>query len=251
MKPVLLLLHGVTMSAAAWSDVAPLLSEHFELLVPTAAGHRGGPRFTGQASIRALTDATEALLDHHGHQSVHIAGNSMGGWMAIELARRGRARSVCAFSPAGFWTPGGPDETRATRTIRRLGHLSRAIQPLAPVAFRSAAVRRIGMRDIATHAERLTAGQAVDSLRDLIACDVADDLLGTSESVAPLDPLPCPITLAWAEHDRIFPLRVNGVTAQKRLPHADFVILPGVGHCPMIDDPALCARTILESAAGT
>jgi pimeloyl-ACP methyl ester carboxylesterase len=248
---VLLLLHGVTMSAAAWSDVAPLLSEHFELLVPTAAGHRGGPRFTGQASIRALTDATEALLDHHGHQSVHIAGNSMGGWMAIELARRGRARSVCAFSPAGFWTPGGPDETRATRTIRRLGHLSRAIQPLAPVAFRSAAVRRIGMRDIATHAERLTAGQAVDSLRDLIACDVADDLLGTSESVAPLDPLPCPITLAWAEHDRIFPLRANGATAQKRLPHADFVILPGVGHCPMIDDPALCARTILESAAGT
>ena len=251
MKPVLLLLHGVTMSAAAWSDVAPLLSEHFELLVPTAAGHRGGPRFTGQASIRALTDATEALLDHHGHQSVHIAGNSMGGWMAIELARRGRARSVCAFSPAGFWTPGSPDETRATRTIRRLGHLSRAIQPLAPVAFRSAAVRRIGMRDIATHAERLTPGQAVESLRDLIGCDVADDLLGTSESVAPLDPLPCPITLAWAEHDRIFPVRVNGATAQKRLPQADFVILPGVGHCPMIDDPALCARTILESAAGT
>jgi pimeloyl-ACP methyl ester carboxylesterase len=251
MKPVLLLLHGVTMSAAAWSDVAPLLSDHFELLVPTAAGHRGGPRFTGQASIRALTDATEALLDHHGHRRVHIAGNSMGGWMAIELARRGRARSVCAFSPAVFWTPGSPDETRATRTIRRLGRLSRATRPLAPVVFRSAAVRRIGMRDIATHAGRLTPGQAVESLRDLIGCDVADDLLGTSESVAPLDPLPCPITLAWAEHDRIFPVRVNGATAQKRLPQADFVILPGVGHCPMIDDPALCARTIIQSAART
>ena len=158
---------------------------------------------------------------------------------------------MCAFSPAGFWTPGGPDETRATRTIRRLGRLSRATQPLAPVAFRSAALRRIGMRDIATHGERLTPGQAVQSLRDLIRCDVADDLLGTSESVAPLDPLPCPITLAWAEHYRIFPVRMNGATAQKRLPHADFVILPGVGHCPMIDDPALCAQTILESAAAT
>jgi len=115
--------------------------------------------------------------------------------------------------PGRLLDTGFPDETHATRTIRRLRRLSHATQPLAPFALRWAAVRRIGMRDIATHAERLTPEQAVDSVRDLIGCDVADDLLGTAESVAPLDPLPCPITLAWAEEDRIFPVRVNAATA--------------------------------------
>ncbi len=82
------------MSARAWDTVAPLLEKNYDLLVPTAAGHRGGRRLD-HASIGALTDVTEQLLDDRGLDTVHIAGNSMGGWMGIELARRGRARSVC------------------------------------------------------------------------------------------------------------------------------------------------------------
>ena len=97
MEP-LLLLHGVMMSAAAWADVVPLMTDHHEIIAPNAIGHRGGPRLTGSASIAALTDHTERLLDARGLGRVHIAGNSMGGWMAIELARRGRALTVCAFS---------------------------------------------------------------------------------------------------------------------------------------------------------
>ena len=101
------------------------------------------------------------------------------------------------------------------------------------------------MRDVAEHGERLTAGQAVDVLLDMADCPVADDMLGTSESVAPLEPLPCPVTLAWSAKDHIFPPEVNGATARERLPHADYLVLPDVGHVPMIDDPRLCARTIL------
>jgi pimeloyl-ACP methyl ester carboxylesterase len=246
-KPPLLLLHGVTMSASAWDDVAPLLSHRFELIVPTAAGHRGGPSLQGTASIRALIDVTEQLLDERGLQTVHIAGNSMGGWMAIELARRGRARSVCALSPAGFWTSGSRDATEATDRIRRVQRLTRATRFIAPMALRLGTVRRIAMRDIAQHADRLTTNQALESMLDLFGCDAADELLGTSESVATLDPLPCPITLAWAERDRILPAAIHGVTAQRRLPQATYAVLPGVGHVPMIDDPALCAQIIVDS----
>lgn len=248
-KPHLLLLHGVTMSAQAWSTVIPLLTDHYDIVAPTAVGHRGGPPLQGRATIGVLTDHIESVLDTRGLDRVHIAGNSMGGWIAIELARRGRAESVCAFSPAGFWTSGGQrDGTHATNRIRRSVRLAKLSLPVAPTALNVDFVRRAALRDIAEHGERLTPGQALDVVRDAAKCSAASDLLGTSELVESLDPLPCPITLAWSAHDRILPPSVNGAIARQRLPQAAYTELADVGHVPMIDDPDLCARTIRTSA---
>ncbi len=243
-KDPLLLLHGVTMSAAAWDEVVPLLADEFDLLVPTAAGHRGGPRIEGTATIEQLTDVTEQLLDERGVSTVHIAGNSLGGWIGIELARRGRARSVCALSPAGFWTPATPDETTATNKLRRTKRLADVGHRITPPLLRSAVIRRLIMKDVAVHGDRLTRTQALGAVHDLVDCPAAYDILSTDESVAPLPTLPCPITLAWSEKDRIFPPSVNGAIARERIPDARYTELPGVGHVPMIDDPALCAATI-------
>lgn len=245
-KAPLLLLHGAAMSAAVWADVTPLLAERFELIVPTAAGHRGGPEISGQATIRALTDATESLLDDHDLATVHVAGNSMGGWMAIELARRGRARSVCALSPTGLWNPG---ETRhhSRDRLRRTKRFADANRYLIPLLLRFGPLRRRTLRDVAEHAERLSVGRAVDAYRDIVGCEAADDLLDTTESLQPLQSDHCPITVAWSAQDRIIPPSVFGPAARCRLPQARFITLPDVGHVPMIDDPALCARVIAES----
>lgn len=243
----LLLLHGVTMSARVWEAVTPLLADEFDLIAPTAAGHRGGPARSGPLTIALLVDHTERLLDQRGADTVHIAGNSMGGWMAIELARRGRARSVCALSPAGFWSTGAADHTKATGRIERGRRLASRTRAAAPLALRSAAIRRVVLRDAAEHGERLTPRQALDLTRDLVHCPAADDLLGTTESVAPFPTPPCPITLAWSARDRVFPPSVNGIIARQRIPDARYLELPGVGHVPMIDDPALCATTIREA----
>jgi pimeloyl-ACP methyl ester carboxylesterase len=234
------------MSAAAWDGVAPLLADRFELIVPTAAGHLAGPKIVGRATIRALTDVTERLLDDRELATVHIAGNSMGGWMAIELARRGRASSVCAFSPAGLWTADDIHHGSRER-LRRTKKLADATRHLVPPLLRFGSVRRLAMADIAVHAERLSFDQAVRAFRDLVGCDAADDLLDTAEDLAALDPLPCPITVAWSAKDRIFPPDVFVPNARRRLPNARFITLPGVGHVPMIDDPAMCAQTIVES----
>ncbi|KAA0092129.1 alpha/beta hydrolase [Mycolicibacterium sp. P1-18] len=234
------------MSAAAWDGVVPQLADRFDLIVPTATGHRGGPAMEGRPTIEALVDATEALLDERGLATVHVAGNSMGGWIAVELARRGRARSVCAFSPAGFWTAGARDETHATDTLRRTLRLAAATRFVAPAALGLPLVRRLAMRDVAERADRLSRRQAVESTRDLLGCDAAHDLLGTTEQVQPLGAT-CPITIAWAGRDRIFPPEINGAVARERIPHAHFVVLDRVGHVPMIDDPALCARTIVDA----
>ena len=77
-------------------------------------------------------------------------------------------------------------------------------------------------------------------------CTIINDLFNnTDEQVAPMDPLPCPITIAWAEKDRILPVEVCEAIARDRLPGATFTILPGLPHTPTIDDPELVASTIL------
>jgi pimeloyl-ACP methyl ester carboxylesterase len=60
-----------------------------------------------------------------------------------------------------------------------------------------------------------------------------------------LDPLPCPITVAWSEKDTLLPAATYGAVAHERLPGATFEILSDVDHVPMFDDPELVARTIL------
>lgn len=248
-RPPLLLLHGVMMSARAWSKVVPLLTDQFEVIAPTAAGHRGGPALTGRATVRQLVDHAERHLDGLGLDTVHVAGNSLGGWMGVELARRGRARSVCGLSPAGFWTPGGADQTAAVARLHVVRHLTRASAPVTSTLMRSAFVRRLSMRDIAAHGDRLTPQEATLAATDLLGCTAGLDLLATTEAIAPLDPVPCPITFAWPERDRIFPRRVNGELARRVVPGARHVVLPDTGHVPMIDDPELCARVITESAS--
>ncbi|TCJ97474.1 alpha/beta fold hydrolase [Nocardia alba] len=247
-KSSIVLFHGVTMSSAAWEDVVPFLSDHHDVVALTALGHRGGPVARQRpVEVRDLVDEAERMLDDRGIAQAHLAGNSLGGWMAIELALRGRALSVCALSPAGFWDGGGHGQTAAVRKLRRIGTLVRATRRVHPLALRSAVVRRLSMRDVACRADRLTPTQALTATADLIGCTVTEDLLGTAEQIAPVSELPCPITLAWSAKDAILPPKVNGRIAQERFPRARFEILPGVGHVPMIDDPKLVATTILAT----
>lgn len=242
------LFHGVTMSAAAWDDVVPHLTEHHEVIALNALGHRGGPAARKHpTSVRDVVDAAEAMLDDRGIDKAHLAGNSLGGWMAIELALRGRALTVCALSPAGFWDAGDHGQTAGVRKLRRMAALTRSTQPVQPLALRSALVRRLSMRDIACRADRLTPAQALAAATDLIECTITEDLLATDEQIAPIPELPCPITLAWSGKDAILPPSINGRTAQTRLPQARYKILPDVGHVPMIDDPELVATTILAT----
>src|SRR4051812_32535178 len=240
------------MSARAWDRVLPLLEPHHDVAALTAMGHRGGAAAKRRpVTVRDLVDDAERALDERGLERPHLAGNSLGGWIAIELARRGRARTVCALSPAGSWTAGTAEQTAGVRKIRRAFRLARLSPLPTAVLMQSAGARRLTLRDVACHGDRLTPAQAVEVTRDLLACTVLDDLLRTGEVIAPLDPLPCPIALTWSGDDAILPVAINGAVARARLPQARFEILPGVGHVPMIDDPASVARAILRATGVT
>jgi pimeloyl-ACP methyl ester carboxylesterase len=152
---------------------------------------------------------------------------------------------VCALSPAGLWSSGDGLQARAFNRIQKNSVMSRLMRPVIPLMSRSATLRRFGLRDVAVHGDRLTAAQVREMTKDSLACAVVNDLSADAWHIAPLNPLPCPITIAWAEKDTLLPLEVYGTVARERLPQATFTVLPDVGHGPMLDDPELVARTIL------
>lgn len=244
-RSALVLLHGLTMSETAWRDVVPLLADHHQVYTPNALGHRGGPSVQRRpVTMSDVVDAAEHYLDEHGLDRPHVAGNSLGAFMAIELARRGRAATVCALATPGLWFPGDGLQARAMDPRgRALGHLMR---PVLPLMFRLAAVRRSAMRDLAVHGGRLTPAQAVAIIGDSLACAIFDDISADEWHIAPLDPLPCPITVVWSEKDRVLPMAEFASALPKLLPQATSKVLAGVGHVPMIDDPGLVAKTILD-----
>jgi pimeloyl-ACP methyl ester carboxylesterase len=248
-EPVLLF-HGVMGSERMWEDVAPLLGTDHEVIALTALGHAGGPP-PQQRPVRHshLVDAAERQMDGLSLDRAHLVGNSMGGWMALDLAGRGRALSVCAISPAGMWPPLSAASRPGAKRLRqglRMGGLTR---PALPVLYRSRGVREFALRNVAANAASVSRDRALQLTDDMLGCSIAEDILATDERFAHLGPMPCPITLAWCELDRLFPEGEFGARAKERLPGARYVVLENVGHVPMLDDPQLVAGVIRESIA--
>jgi pimeloyl-ACP methyl ester carboxylesterase len=247
----LVLLHGVTGSCGHWQELMPLLSPRHDTVALDALGHRGGRAPASRpVSIAAIVDDAERSLDELGFDRPHLAGNSLGGWMALELARRGRARSVTAISPAGTWPEGANRDGEPRNGLRDVARDARRYRRLLPVLMLVPRLRRFAMRKNAVHGERMSRKLVVARTDDLLACTVLDDVLDTSEHLAPLDPTPCPITIAWGRADRVLPLKTRGACARELVPGARFLEFDSVGHVAMFDDPRLVASTILETTGG-
>jgi pimeloyl-ACP methyl ester carboxylesterase len=196
-----------------------------------------------------LVDAAERQMDELSLDRAHLVGNSMGGWMALDLARRGRALSVCAISPAGMWPPLSAASRPGARRLRDSLRMGRLARPALPVLYRSRGVRQFALRNVAADGARVSHDRTLQLTDDMLGCSVAEDILATDEHFVSLGPVPCPVTIAWCELDRLFPEGEFGARARERLPGARYVVLKGVGHVPMLDDPQLVAAVIRESLA--
>jgi pimeloyl-ACP methyl ester carboxylesterase len=243
----LVLLHGIFQVDRVWGNVIPPLSRHFDAIAPLGFGHGGRVPDKRPTTFDDWVDDSERILDELGLDRPHLAGNSSGGWVALELARRGRARTVCALSPAGAWDREWDDRNRLKDALTTAMRETRRSRRLLPLISRSGRLRRRIMSDIAVHGDRMSRAEFIDSADSVLSCTILEDSIEDTAQLEPLDPPPCPITLAWAGEDLLFPVDVYGARARQMIPGARFVVLDGVGHVPMIDDPQLVVDTILAA----
>lgn len=245
----LLLLHGISVTWRTWKPVLPLLEQHHDVIAPTLLGHSGAaPLADGvQPSLSAIVDGVEAELDRLGLDKVHIAGNSMGGWVSLELARRGRARSVVVFSSAGAFA----SNLRIAALMKGMGFGLRLMETQGHRIEKLAWTPR-GRRMLAwaqfEHPERADPLELIADIRAIKNSPVVQPLLKVLNQ-KPMEPLPdpgCPIRVVWARKDRVIPYKHYGQPLLERLPSAELIMLDGVGHVPMTDDPEAVARLITE-----
>jgi len=253
----LLLLHPFATSWHAWRAVAERLTDAFEIVAPTLPGHWGGPpvqldgRGLGHA-VRLLADAAERELDEAGWATAHVAGNSLGGMLALELGRRGRARTVTAIAAAGGWKP----KSAAERSVAvwfgsRLPLIK--IAPRVRPALRVPSVRNLFLRDVCHRPERVSETDAEAFLSAVSACTLyrTRALLRLRKGVMPaLDGIRCPVRFVYCEHDRLVPYPVYAERFVAALPDARHEVLHDVGHVPMLEAPERIAAIVREHALG-
>jgi pimeloyl-ACP methyl ester carboxylesterase len=255
-EPVVLL-HGFTGHWRHWKPVLADLVARYEVIAPTLSGHNGGPAYPTGMGLEKVADAGDSLerhLDELGVGTAHLVGNSMGGALAIELAKRGRARSVVAISPGGGWELGGPDPERVARFFARQMRMPRASRKQIPRLMGRPRARKLAMRDIMRYGELIPPADAVDMSLDPLGCTIVTDVLTSLRAgrahLEDLDQVAVPTLIAWAELDRILPLATCAVRFKREMPDAEFRVLPRVGHVPMWDDTRLVVKTITDWVDG-
>jgi pimeloyl-ACP methyl ester carboxylesterase len=255
--PPLLLLHGFTDTWRAWTPLLPALEPVHEVLAPTLPGHHGGGDLPPdkELNIEAAADRIEERMDAAGWDTAHIAGNSFGGWLALELASRGRARSVVALCPAGGWEH---NSKQAAHVYRYFIRSHQSLKHATPGMLRAFAarprLRAFGLRELVSHPERVPPRAALDMMEGARGCSVVVEgieLARREGAFGELTGIDCPVRIAYGERDWLIRWPNYYGRLQRMFPDADYVQLDDCGHLPMWDDPELVARTILETTART
>ncbi|MET8289383.1 alpha/beta fold hydrolase [Streptomyces sp. RPA4-2] len=245
----LLLLHGIGHHRQAWDPVVHILAAEREVIAVDLPGFGASPALPDGLThdLGTVVPVLGALCEALELDRPHVAGNSLGGLLALELGREKLVRSVTALSPAGFWTTAERRYAFGVLLAMRQGarrlplpaveRLSRTM--VGRAALTSTIYARPGRRSPeAVVAETLALAHAegfAETLRAGINVQFTDDVPGL------------PVTVAWGTRDRLL-VRRQGIRAKQIIPRARLVRLPGCGHVPMNDDPALVARVILDGS---
>jgi pimeloyl-ACP methyl ester carboxylesterase len=248
--PPLVLLHGIGHHWQAWRPVIDRLADTFDVIACDLPGFgRSDSLPPGvDPTIPAYVEAFASWFGELGLRRPHMAGNSMGGAIALELAAREEVASATALAPVGFWSAA----ERRWCQMTSLGVIAHLPKPLAPAVIRLAGTRlgRLALLvQLFDHPGRIPSDEAVATLRDALHAPVFRAALAAFSRYAPVDMrATVPVTIAWGNHDWLLPRRLQAPRAQRMLPAARHVTL-GAGHVPYFDDPDAVAAVIRSTAA--
>ncbi len=235
----IVLLHPLGADRHVWDPIVARLRDERALIAVDMPGFGESEPLRGEPTPRALADAIDELLTTLGVRQPHVAGISLGGWVALELALHGHARSATAIAPAGLWS-------KPLKPKPAIGHaLAGLAAPLIrPVAATSAG-RRLLLSGAVAHPERVQPAEAAQLVR---AWALAPGFAAASRAMRAgqllgLERIEVPVTLVWPAHDRL-------VTRPRSLPdNVDNIALADAGHVPVWDAPDELAAILLRASA--
>jgi pimeloyl-ACP methyl ester carboxylesterase len=238
--PPLVLIHGLGGERHVWAPVIERIAGRRDIVTVDLPGFGESPPLAGEAHPAALAAAIARLIDGLGVRRPHVGGNSLGGWVALELAKLGRVASVTAIAPAGLWAaPLG-----AKPYVMR--GLAQAIRPALPGLLGSPRARRIALGGSVAHPERVprdAAARMILAYADAPGFVAVNDAMRAGRFTGG-ERIGVPVTIAWCERDRLVGRpRVMPVRARE-------IVLRDCGHVPMYDDPDAVAAVLLEGSGG-
>jgi pimeloyl-ACP methyl ester carboxylesterase len=232
-----------------WELVLPRLERRHDVLALTLPGHAGAPPLDAVPSHDSFADAAERALDEAGIETAHLVGNSLGGFLALQLAARGRARSVVALAPAGGWARDDPARERLLRFQREIYATVKQGAVNADALVATAAGRRRATELVTSNFEHIPPELIAHQIRGVAACGGAEQLLEyalDADWELEAERISCPVRIVWGTADRLLDWPRSAARFRNDwLPHADWVVLDGVGHAPQLDVPIETAELIL------
>ena len=238
--PPLLLIHGLGGTRGIWRPQIERLARERDVIAVDMPGFGDSPVLNERPTPWALAAAISRACNEIGVEQPHVAGNSLGGWVAVEMAKARAARSLCLISPAGLWRrPLGPRSVNTRRWAKRL-------RPVLGTAARSPRFRHAVLRGTVGRPENLTREDALMLMHawiDAPGYDAANAEM-RAHVAEDLDLIDVPTTIAWGELDRL----VGPPRPERRPPNSRFVKLEGCGHTPNWDAPELIAELLLETS---
>ena len=236
--PALVLLHPLGGDRHVWAPVARVLAPHRETFAVDLPGFGDSEPCQGEPTPRALAETIDRGMRELGIAEYDVAGNSLGGWVALELGLARRARSVTAIAPAGLWSRALPPRRSQARRA------AQAALPLLPLLSLYPSLRAKALAMFAAHPERIPPPEARRLIRAYATApgfDAVNDAMRAG-TFSGLHRMPVPTTLAWPEHDRLVG------PPQKIPPAVRTEVLRGCGHLPMWDDPRQVADVLLRGS---
>jgi len=246
----LVLLHGIGHHWQAWRPVIDRLSSEFDVIACDLPGFgRSAPLAAGtEPTVPAYADALARFFSEQGLARPHVAGNSMGGAIALELVRGHAVRSATALSPAGFWTP--TERRFCQASLTPLARAPKPIRPLLTALARTRLGRAALFAQLCRRPTRMPADAAVAGLEAAWSAPAFTGALAAFRRYsfgAPGELRGVPLTVAWGGSDRLLLYARQAPRARAMLPWATHLTL-GTGHLPFFDDPAAVAQVIRRCA---
>jgi pimeloyl-ACP methyl ester carboxylesterase len=242
------LLHGIGHTWRGWKPMLPGLEQDFDVLALDFPGHGHSPPLPPgtDSTPEALADAVAGAMDDAGFATAHLAGNSLGGWVALELARRGRAQSVVAISPAGLTND--REDAWGRGILRGMRWLARNVPAPEPL-LRNPVTRTLFAGPTLGRPWRADPDDLIEQTRLFASAPGFDATLPHTfrRHVAGLDQVRCPVLVLWGTRDVILIPR-QGRRFERLIPDCELRYVSGLGHVPMSDDPDGLAEAIRQFA---